>query len=225
LAFTLEQVVPWGRSFDEYRRMFALSDDDLRTRIVGCADGPASFNAELTAHGGRVVSCDPLYQWTADQIRGRIDATSPQIVEQTRRNGEDFCWDTIRSVDELARVRHAAMKAFLADYPRGTGRYVAGELPKLPFTSDAFDIAVCSHFLFLYTSHLSDAFHVAAVREMCRVAGEVRVFPLITLDGRPSGYLPPVTKQLRELGHRVSIEPVSYEFQRGGNEMMRMFCA
>jgi len=25
--FTLEQVVPWGRSFDEYCRMFALSGD------------------------------------------------------------------------------------------------------------------------------------------------------------------------------------------------------
>ena len=34
--FTLDQVVPWGRSFDEYRRMFALSDDELRLRILGC---------------------------------------------------------------------------------------------------------------------------------------------------------------------------------------------
>jgi hypothetical protein len=39
--FTLETVVPWGRSFDEYRRMFALSDDALQGRILGCADGPA----------------------------------------------------------------------------------------------------------------------------------------------------------------------------------------
>jgi hypothetical protein len=46
--FTLERVVPWGRSFDEYRRMFVLSSDDLRLRILGCADGPASFNAEAT---------------------------------------------------------------------------------------------------------------------------------------------------------------------------------
>jgi hypothetical protein len=46
MAFTLDQVVPWGRSFDEYRRMFALSDDDLGLRILGCADGPASFNGE-----------------------------------------------------------------------------------------------------------------------------------------------------------------------------------
>ncbi len=58
MAFTLDKVVPWGRSLDEYRRMFALTDSDLEKRILGCADGPASFNAELTANGGSVVSCD-----------------------------------------------------------------------------------------------------------------------------------------------------------------------
>ena len=35
MPFTLDHVVPWGRSFDEYRRMFALTDDDLNTRILG----------------------------------------------------------------------------------------------------------------------------------------------------------------------------------------------
>jgi hypothetical protein len=32
--FTLDEVVPWGRSLEEYRRMFALSDTDLQRRIV-----------------------------------------------------------------------------------------------------------------------------------------------------------------------------------------------
>src|SRR5262245_13359682 len=73
--FTLDQVVPWGRSFDEYRRMFALSDDELRLRIVGCGDGPASFNAEARRRGCRVVSIDPLYRWDANRIRERIAAT------------------------------------------------------------------------------------------------------------------------------------------------------
>ena len=58
--FTLDQVVPWGRSFAEYRRMFALSDADLGLTIVGCGDGPASFNAEATALGATVISCDPI---------------------------------------------------------------------------------------------------------------------------------------------------------------------
>jgi hypothetical protein len=37
----LAEVIPWGRSFDEYRRMFALTDGDLAARVLGCGDGPA----------------------------------------------------------------------------------------------------------------------------------------------------------------------------------------
>ncbi|MDX1815834.1 MAG: SAM-dependent methyltransferase, partial [Thermodesulfobacteriota bacterium] len=55
MAFTLNKVVPWGRSFNEYTAMFALSETDLGKRILGCADGPASFNCILTKRGGRVL--------------------------------------------------------------------------------------------------------------------------------------------------------------------------
>jgi hypothetical protein len=44
--FSLDQVVPWGRSFDEYVRTFALGEAELGLTILGCADGPANFNAE-----------------------------------------------------------------------------------------------------------------------------------------------------------------------------------
>ena len=73
--FTLDQVVPWGRSFEEYRRMFALGDRDLEGRILGCADGPASFNTEATRRGTDVVSCDPLYRYDVSQIRERMETT------------------------------------------------------------------------------------------------------------------------------------------------------
>ena len=36
--FTLDAVVPWGRSFDEYCAMFALSDRDLGLRILGLCE-------------------------------------------------------------------------------------------------------------------------------------------------------------------------------------------
>src|SRR4051794_26223491 len=38
----LSEIVPWGRSYQEYAAMFALSPADSRRRIIGCADGPAS---------------------------------------------------------------------------------------------------------------------------------------------------------------------------------------
>jgi hypothetical protein len=171
-VFTLDQVVPWGRSFDEYRRMFALTDAELRSRIVACADGPASFNAEATRRGAKVTSCDPLYRWDTNQVRERIAATCDMMLEETRRNAGEFVWSSIRSVEELGRVRMAAMQAFLDDFSSGKveGRYVEAELPALPFADASFDLALCSHFLFLYSDHLSYEFHRVTVLDMLRVA-------------------------------------------------------
>jgi hypothetical protein len=204
--------------------MFALSDSDLRVRILGCADGPASFNAEATRLGGHVVSCDPLYRWNATDIRERIMATSEDVLEQTRLNANEFVWDMIRSVEELRRLRMGAMETFLKDYDDGLrkSRYVAAALPTLPFADQSFDVAICSHFLFLYTSHLTEAFHESAVLELIRVATEVRIFPLLALGGKPSACVPKTVDYLRGCGCEVSIEKVPYEFQRGGDRMMRI---
>jgi hypothetical protein len=55
----------WSRSFEEYRLIFGLTESDLCRLILGCGDGPASFNAEATALGHRVISCDPTYAYSA----------------------------------------------------------------------------------------------------------------------------------------------------------------
>jgi len=222
--FTLDQVVPWGRSFDEYCRMFDLTDDELQLRIVGCGDGPASFNAQATRRGARVVSCDPIYRLEIAQIRDRIAATYDTILDQTRRNAGEFVWNSIQSVEALGQIRMAAMEEFLNDYGPGRieGRYVDAELPTLPFADASFVLALCSHFLFLYTSQLGEPFHRSAIREMARVAAEVRIFPLLALGGAPSPYVDTTIGELRDAGYDVSIEEVPYEFQRGGNRMMRV---
>src|SRR5262245_77632 len=222
--FTLDQVIPWGRSFDEYRAMFALTEHEFGLRLLGCGDGPASFNSEATRRGASVVSCDPIYRYDASQIQARIAATYEEVLNQARHNLDEFVWTSIRSVDELGRVRMAAMQDFLRDYPlgRAAGRYIAGELPNLPFGDESFDLALCSHFLFLYSTQLGEAFHQAAVREMSRVAREVRIFPLLALGAEPSPLVVPVAEACRSRGFRVSIEDVPYEFQRGGNQMMRI---
>jgi hypothetical protein len=223
--FALDKVVPWGRSFDEYCRMFALTKGDLSRAILGCADGPASFNAEATHRGSSVVSCDPIYCLDRGSIEKRVAATYDDIIEQTRLNADAFVWGSgIHTVEELGAVRMAAMQIFLGDYDSGkaAGRYVDGELPRLPFANATFDLALCSHFLFLYSEHVGEAFHQAAVRELCRVAGEVRIFPLVTLGGDRSPFVEPCLRVLRTAGHEAQVETVRYEFQRGANEMMRV---
>ena len=224
LMFTLDKVVPWGRSYDEYCRMFALTVADLQGRILGCGDGPAGFNAVATRRGTRVVSCDPLYAFESAPIRQRIDETAEEILEQTRRNYSEFVWTEIASVEDLRQMRINAMEQFLADYDSGTseGRYIAAGLPALPFPNQSFDLALCSHFLFLYSEQLGEAFHDAAVLELSRVAREVRIFPLLALGGARSRFLATTTATLSRSGCAATIEQVPYEFQRGGNEMMRI---
>lgn len=222
--FSLDDVVPWGRSYNEYRLMFALSDGELETRILGCSDGPASFNAEATRRGANVISCDPLYTHDVASVRQRIDETYDTIMAQTRENLDEFVWTTFLSVDELGAVRMRAMNEFLDDFElgRSQGRYVAAQLPSLPFADRSFDLALCSHFLFLYSDQHDARFHFESIRELCRVASEVRVFPLLALGAIESPHVAPVSQLLEECGLTVSIENVPYEFQRGGNRMMRV---
>lgn len=222
--FALDQVVPWGRSFEEYSRMFDLAGAELGLRILDCGGGPASFNAEATRRGTAVTSCDPIYGYEVAQIKARIASTYDEVLEQTRRNSDEFVWTSIRSVEALGRLRMAAMETFLADFPAGKseGRYIDAELPNLPFGDRAFDLALCSHLLFLYTTQLGEALHSSAIWEMCRVANEVRVFPLLALGATRSPYVEQISHELCHRGLDVSIRDVPYEFQRGGNQMMRI---
>ncbi len=224
MRYELSDVLPWGRSFEEYVRMFSLTEDDLNKGILGCADGPAGFNAEMNRRGRRVVSCDPIYRLTRRQLSSRIEQACAEIIEQTKKHMGNFVWTSITSIEELHKKRMSAMTLFLEDYDDGKaqGRYIDAELPTLPFSDAAFDIALCSHFLFLYSDRLSLDFHHQSIMQLCRVAREVRIFPLIDLDLRPSTHVRPIARSLEKEGFAVSIERVAYEFQRGGNEMLRI---
>jgi hypothetical protein len=222
MAFQLDQVVPLGRSFEEYVAMFALTEDDLQKRILGCGDGPASFNAEVTSKGGTVVSIDPLYECEGEKIRERIDQTFAGVMDQVRVNAAEFVWRHVQSVDELAEVRMGAMRRFLMDYATGKaeGRYVAASLPVLDFPDRSFDLGLSSHFLFLYSQHLDLDFHIASIEEMLRVCAEVRIIPLLQLGSEPSPHVEPVVAYFKQNGFAVEIGDVPYEFQQGGNRML-----
>lgn len=220
----LDQIVPLGRSAADYRAMFALERCDRARRLLGCGDGPAAFNADWTGEGGQVVSLDPLYAWPAAAIRERITATFPDVVRRMHAEPGRFALKPGDTIDALAARRWQAMQRFLADYAATgqDGRYVAGALPTLPFADRAFDLALCSHLLFLYEKQLSRALHLQALEELLRVAGEVRVFPLVNLDGEPSRHLVPIRAALTESGVRNEIVAVDYEVQRGASQMLRL---
>lgn len=220
MGFTLDKVVPC--SYDEYVSMFNFAQTDPELRILGCGDGPAGFNATLTERGGNVISVDPIYIYGMEQIKARITETYPTVMSQLRKKQDDYVWETIASPEQLGSLRMGAMETFLDDYDAGKRerRYIAGELPSLPFQSQAFDIALSSHFLLLYSSHPSAEFHLQSLLEMLQVSHEVRVFPLLTLDGAPSPHLHFLCEHLAKRGFIAEARRVPYEFQHGGNEML-----
>ncbi len=226
----------WSRSFEEYRLMFGLTESDLAGLILGCGDGLASFNAEATALGHRVISCDPTYAYSATVFEGRVEACYDVVISQVKENIEKYIWGYFRDPDHLGQCRRAAMKKFLADFDLGkqAGRYVTASLPELPFKDGQFSLALVSHLLFLYSNQFDCDFHVAAFEELLRVAGEVRVFPLFGLDRHRSPHVGPILDHLdiqhrlhlERVGFEVEVVSVEYEFQKvddhTGNRMMRV---
>ena len=108
MPFTLDQILPWGRSFDEYVAMFALTAADMDKRILGCGDGPASFNSIMHNEGKSVVSVDPLYQFTKQEISRQVQEAYPTIMEQLLANQSAHVWKTIASPQHLGRIRMEA---------------------------------------------------------------------------------------------------------------------
>lgn len=222
---TLENIIPWGRSKKEYMEMFNLTKKDVTSkRILGCGDGPSSFNTEVDYDDGEVVSIDPLYAYSKKEIMQRIDEVAEDVMAQVKANADSFVWKNIPDEESLEHMRIEAMMEFLMDYEDGLEerRYIAAELPDLPFKDGSFDLALSSHLLFLYSDHLDERFHKAAIDEMLRVADEVRIFPLLTLKNEPSPHVEPVQKHFESEGYSVTIEKSGYEFQKGGDKMMRI---
>lgn len=221
--FNLEGVAPWGRRFDEYQAFFALGDVAPGATILDAGGGPASFVVEAAARGFDVTAADPIYAFGGDDIRRRFEETAIAMRAGMRIASYRFNWSFYGSEERVHRRRRDALELFLADFAQqGMRRYVPASLPKLPFADSAFSLALSSHFLFLYGDELDGAFHIAAVRELLRIAKEVRIFPLINLDGRPSSHLPVVMRDLEKDGFEPELVPVPFEFQIGATRMLRI---
>jgi hypothetical protein len=202
--------------------MFLLTPEDRDKSILGCGDGPASFNAEWSALGGRVISVDPIYQFEQQAIRERIRDVYDEILSKMESDRDRYDWDDIPSMEALGTLRMKAMNRFLDDYVKGRsdGRYRMGQLPNLEFADNSFELALCSHYLFLYSQHVDYSTHLQSLLELARVSAEVRIYPLVTLEGTPSPYLDPVMESLVSHGLKVNLQSVPYRFQKGAHNML-----
>ncbi len=221
MAFQLNSVVPWGRNLAEYRLMFELGDEDMKKKIAGFGDGPASFNCEATEKGYQVTSFDPIYRFSTDELCRRIDEVRDVVMQQMSENMENYVWTNIKNLDDLENTRMSAMRLFLEDYEKGKAeqRYICHELPdRLPYENGHFDIGLSSHFLLMYTM-LGYDFHISAMTEMLRVCKEIRIFPIVDLDANKTELISGVIKHFKKF-YDVEIRQTKYEFQKGDNKLL-----
>ncbi|OXM84147.1 class I SAM-dependent methyltransferase [Paenibacillus rigui] len=213
------------RSYAEYERMFALKPEHLSAgAILDVASGASSFVAEACRMGYDAHAADPLYAMDTDEIieqgRKEIDVSTAKLAGIQ----DVFDWTFYGSLERHRSLREASMHTF-AGHMRESGveRYVSAKLPELPFNEHSFALVLCSHFLFLYQDQFDEQFHLDAIRELirvCRPGGQVRIYPLLSLQWVRYPQLERLMQQLSQDGIRAELIASELPFIPGSTELL-----
>ncbi|MDQ1696179.1 MAG: hypothetical protein QOJ03_1532 [Frankiaceae bacterium] len=201
--------------------MFGLGRDELSGRVLDCSAGAAGFVAQAAAGGCRALAADPAYVLTREQLAeaGRRDLDRGNAI--AAEHPDSFEWDWYGVPARREALRKRALAQFLLDVEGNPSRYVAAQLPQLPFRDGVFDLVICSHLLFTWADVLGQSWHLAAVRELARVGREVRVFPTIMQGaGDVVPFWDDLMAQLAGERLRAELRRVDYRFQVGADQML-----
>ncbi|MFD4835849.1 hypothetical protein ACFWPV_39330 [Streptomyces uncialis] len=219
-ASAIGDIVITARPFADYTAQFALTTDDLLAGpVLDCAGGASDFAATVRSLGGTAVSADPVYSQSPSHLTHRVERDLNRVRQWTATQPDRF------PLDESGQWTHAqrwntAAGHFLEDFRRdrneNTGHYRAASLPSLPFPDDSFTLAVSGFLLFTYPGHFDLAFHLAAIRELARIATDVRLHPLNDSAQNPCPTLPRLVEHLAEEG--VKAEFLGVQGQSDGRD-------
>jgi SAM-dependent methyltransferase len=214
-------VLVTSRSYDEYAAMFALGSRELAGSVLDCSSGASEFAAVAADRGARTVAVDPAYAMPRERLAEQAREDTERGGDIAQRYADRFTWRWYGGPERRDRMRQQALARFVTDRVVRPQRYVAAQLPQLPFTDDAFDLALCSHLLFTWADVLGRAWHAAALGELARVAREVRVFPTVVQGpGDPVPFWDELMTDLAAAGLTAQLRAVDYEFQVGADRML-----
>jgi SAM-dependent methyltransferase len=198
--------------------MFDLSE--LPDSILDCCAGGSSFTAEAAARGVDAVAVDQAYELATPDLVDTVRRSLPAGAQIVDQHAASFVWHWYGDPGRKDDLRIEAADRFLQDVMMAPERYVAGNLPELPFEDGRFDLVLCSHLLFTWADIYDRDWHLAALKELVRVSrSEVRIFPLVQQGaGEEVPYLAELLEDLRPV--RSEIRKVPYEFQVGADQML-----
>lgn len=221
----MRKLVLWGHHVDEYREMFDLSEPEIHTRLLEYGCGPSAVNAELSRNTANVVSCDPLFALDQSTLSTKVSLIFDEMAADAAEHRHEFDLTRYGDLKSLIAKRKRGIDTFFSDYKQGLieKRYLSVQDYHLPFTDFSFDFALSAHYFFSDLDGQDVAFHVQMIRELARVAKEVRIFPLIDRQGQPSPMLGPVLLALQQDNFGTEVREVPCQWQRKGNVMLRVW--
>lgn len=221
----LNRIIFIGRTFEEYLDMFSLTKEELRgKKILDCPAGACSFTAVGHKTGLDITACDIAYHFSVEQLKNKGLQDIEHVMEHIQKVKSNYKWDYFHHVEDLRKHRLNALNDFTNDFKQNAERYIKTTLPSLPFENDEFDILLSAHFLFMYADRLDYKFHLDTINEFLRVTKEeVRIFPLVDLEGKRYMHLDQLIDDLTSIGCIVEEQKVPYEFQRNANSMLIIY--
>jgi len=220
----LERIIFIGRTFEEYMDMFLLSIEELKgKKILDCPAGACSFTAVGSRLGLDVMACDIAYYHSSGELGKKGFQDIEHAMKQIGKAKSNYIWNYFKDIADLKRHRLNALKDCANDMKKSSKRYVPVTLPSLPFKDEAFDMVVSAHFLFMYADRLDYEFHLTALNELLRVTKEeIRIFPLVDLEGKRYKHLDTLISYLTNNGCMIEEVKVPYEFQANANSMLKI---
>lgn len=221
----MRKLVLWGHDVADYRDMFDLSPAEINTSILEYGCGPSAVNVSQMRSGHSLVSCDPLFVLDKDTLSSKSIMIFADMAEEIKNEEHLFDFSRSGGLEPLLVERQQGMKQFFSDYEQGKleNRYIGITDYHLPFSDFTFDFALSSHYLFADLDNQTVESHLAVIRELARVAKEVRIFPLIDRLGKTSEFLNPVLLSLQQENYGVEVREVAFHLHKSGNAMLRVW--
>jgi hypothetical protein len=212
----------WGRTLKDYNSMFNLQDVGTNVSIVSIADGPSTTNKELRDKGYKYQSIDPVYGLTKTEIKNYFFESYKFNRHLFYNNKDKFIFTDDSEIEEILDKRQKTFDVFFEDLCINKESYLHGKLPEVPLSDKSFDLCLCSNFLFLFEDTFDFNFHIQSIREMLRIANEVRLFPLYNREGEISKFLTPMQEYLNEQKIFWQLKDCSYEVYKGRQQFLQI---
>ena len=240
----MNKLALWGYDRADCRAMFNLSEEDMASKILEYGCGPNILNLqqkkaiqEISNFSHKtdeetnsfedhvVISCDPLFVLDKDTLSSKVRLIFADVIESIKKNQIPFDFNSSEGLDALVAERLQGIHQFFEDYDLGKmqNRYLGVTDYHLPFSDFYFDFALSAHYLFADLQGQTVDYHLEVIRELARVAKEVRLFPLIDSNGDTSQLLGPVLLGLQQENYGVEVKEVNFHLHKAGNAMLRIW--